>query len=135
MWSFLGKAVVAITTGGSVSKDGRALLGRGCAAHAAVHFPDLADRLGRMLQERGNHVHLLYAGLISFPVEETAWSLPDPRLIRRSALELRELADCEGWGQIVVPRPGCGYGGLVWQEVKPLLEPLLDERFIMITAA
>ena len=134
LWDYQGRAILALTTNGSLSRDQRAILGRGCARQAGERFPDLAQRLGALLQQRGNHVHELGDGLVSFPVEETAWSLPDPRLIRRSAQELRELADRAGYQLILVPRPGCGYGGLSWPEVRPLLADLFDERFLVISA-
>ena len=134
LWDYQGRAVLALTTNGSLSRDQRAILGRGCARQAGERFPDLAERLGALLHERGNHVHELGDNLVSFPVEETAWSLPDPRLIRRSAQELRALADRAGYKLILVPRPGCGYGGLSWPEVRPLLADLFDERFLVIAA-
>jgi len=134
IWEYLGRAVIAITTNGSLSRDGRAVLGRGCARQAGERFPALPARLGALIREHGNHVQVIGDGLVSFPVEETAWSLPDPGLIARSARELRELADRERWETIVVPRPGCGGGGLRWREVGPLLMELFDERFLVISA-
>lgn len=135
IWSYAGKAVIAITTNGSVTRDGRAVMGRGTARQAAARFPDLPRTLGALLREQGNHVHELGNDLISFPVEETPWSLPDKRLIRQSAQELRQLADRHGWPLVVVPRPGCGGGGMDWQEVRPILEEHFDERFIVVSAA
>lgn len=129
---YLGRAVVAITTSGSVARDGRAVLGRGCARQAAEWMPGMAARLGTLIAARGNHVHDLGAGLVSFPVEDSAWSPPDLTLIARSARELRTLADLKGWKSVVVPRPGCGGGGLPWKLVRPLLAPHFDERFVVI---
>lgn len=134
VWDYLDSAVVVITTNCQVDHRGHAVLGRGCARQAQEYFPDLAERLGRLLLEQGVRVHELGGGLVSFPIEETAWSTPDLRLIRRSAAQLRELADRRGWEKVVVPRPGCGGGGLEWKEVKPVLADLLDERFYVITA-
>lgn len=134
IWDHLGCAVIAITTNGTVAASGTALFGRGCARQALAYFPDLNQRLGRLLREGGNHVHYLGDGIVSFPVEETPWENPDPRLIGRSARELRELADRHGWERVVVPRPGCGGGGLDWREVRPLLEEVFDDRFLVITA-
>lgn len=134
IWEYLGEAVIAVTTSGSVGKTGRAVMGRGVARQAAERFPLLPEELGRRLLKEGNHVHLLGSGIVSFPVEETAWSCPDLRLIARSAGELRRLADRESWRTVVVPRPGCGGGGLDWSEVRPLLERYFDERFIVVAA-
>jgi len=134
LWDYQGRAVLALTTNGSLSRDHRAILGRGCARQAGERFADLTQRLGALLHAHGNHVHELGDSLVSFPVEETAWSTPDPHLIRRSAQELRALADRASYQLIIVPRPGCGHGGLSWQEVRPLLADLFDERFLIISA-
>ena len=133
IWAYAGTSIIAITTNGSVTRDGRAIFGRGVARQAASRFPGLAVTAGRLLVERGNHVCSLGNGVVTFPVEETPWSLPDLRLIARSAEELRLLADLSGWQRIVVPRPGCGGGGLSWRDVQPLLEACLDDRFVVIS--
>lgn len=134
IWDYLGTAIIAITTSGSLTRDGRAVLGHGCARQAAERFPALALQLGGILREQGNHVHDLGNGLVSFPVEESAWSLPDLSLIARSAQELRCLVDCRGWQRVIVPRPGCGGGGLEWREVRHLLMPRFDGRFMVISS-
>jgi len=134
LWSYQGRGVLVLTTNGSLTRAGRAVLGRGCARQAGERYPDLALRLGTLLRDHGNHVHELGDELVSFPVEETAWSHPDPRLIRRSAEELRALVDRAGFQLVIVPRPGCGFGGLSWPEVRPLLADLFDERFLVISA-
>lgn len=133
IWRFAPDSLLVITTNGTVSRDGRAVFGRGLARDALHRFPDLADILGSLLAKEGNHVFYLGNGLVSFPVEESPWSLPDLRLISRSAGELRALADSSSWQRIVVPRPGCGGGGLAWDEVKPLLERWFDDRFLVIS--
>lgn len=135
IWDYLGKAVICIGTNGHLTKKGRAVLGRGCARQAGELFADLPARLGALLSTGGNHVQVIGEGLVSFPVEESPWATPELRLIRRSAQELRALADLHGWREIVVPRPGCGGGGLAWQEVRPLLEDIFDDRFVVISAA
>jgi hypothetical protein len=134
LWTYLGKGMIAITTNGYVTWDGRAMLGQGVARQAGERFPNLALRLGQVIREGGNHVLELGDGLVSFPVEDSPWSLPDLRLIRRSAEELRALADERGWSLVIVPRPGCGGGGLDWGEVAPVLRGHFDERFVVITS-
>lgn len=132
IWEYAETAVIAITTNGSLTRDGRAIFGRGVARQAGARHPGLAEKVGELVARMGNHVCVAGYGIVTFPVEETPWSLPDLRLIARSAAELRAVADRSGWDQIVVPRPGCGGGGLAWRDVKPLLEPCFDQRFIVI---
>lgn len=135
LWDYLGRAVIAITTNGYVTRDGRAVLGYGVARQAGELFPDLERRLGRVLREGGNHVHDLGDGLVSFPVEDSPWALPDLELISCSARELVEMVDRKGWPNVIVPRPGCGGGGLSWKHVAPILEEYFDHRFQVITSS
>ena len=132
VWEYVERGIVVITTNGSLTRDGCAIFGRGVARQAVARYPGIAEILGRLIAEGGSHAYDLGNGLATFPVEETPWSLPDLRIIARSAAELRQLADRSGWMQIVVPRPGCGGGGLAWKDVKPLLADIFDERFIVI---
>lgn len=126
-------AVVAVTTNGLVAAGGRAHVGSGTALQASKRFPWFAARLGEALAARGNHVALLGERVVSFPVEHTPFDLPDPDLIARSARELVRLCDAERWAEVALPRPGCGGGGLDWSEVSPLLAPVLDHRFLVVT--
>lgn len=134
LWDHLGTAIVAVTTCGAVDRRGRAILLRGCGKQARERFPDLPERLGRLLQAGGNHVHDLGDGLVSFPVEEDPYEIPGLGLIERSCCELVTLVNARGWSEIVVPRPGCGGGGLAWNDVRPLLERHFDDRFRIISA-
>jgi hypothetical protein len=126
-------AIVAITTGGMVDRYGRCLMPRGCARQAKERFPDLPHLLGELLRTRGNHVFDLGRRIVSFPVETSPYNRPDPHLVERSSRELVVLADRLRWRRLVVPRPGCGGGGLEWADVRPILERHFDERFRVIT--
>lgn len=126
-------AVVAITTNGAVNKVGKATMLRGCARQARARYPDLLQTLGALIRQHGNHVFDLGHQIVSFPVEVDPYQVPEMRLIEQSCRELVELADYKGWQKIVVPRPGCGSGGLNWPEIKTLLERHFDERFHVIT--
>ena len=119
MWSYLGQAVIAITTGGAVSRSGRCAMPRGCAAQARERFAGLDAQLGKLIQDCGNHVHCLDHGLVSFPVEHTPYEVPSLTLIERSCAELVQMADEKEWPQIVVPRPGCGGGRLKLEGCAP----------------
>ena len=125
--------VVAITTGGLIEKGGVCAMPRGCARQAKKRFPGLEWTLGQQILMHGNHVFDLGQRVLNFPVEESPYEVPDPRLIERSCHELVELADYKGWQKVIVPRPGCGDGGLLWQDIKPKLEAILDDRFLIIS--
>jgi len=126
-------AVVAITTNGAVNKVGRAIMLRGCARQARDRYPELLQTLGTLIRRHGNHVFDLGHQIVSFPVETDPYQVPEMGLIDQSCRELVELADYKGWQKVVVPRPGCGGGGLEWLEVKTILERHFDERFHVIT--
>lgn len=134
IWDYQEKAIIAITTNGSVSRNGKAIMGRGVAAQAAGLFQSLSESLGTAIKNGGNHVHYINNNIVSFPVEHSPFEIPDLHLIKRSAEELAQKADELGWSLIVVPRPGCGGGGLLWKDVKPILENIFDQRFIIISA-
>jgi len=132
-----------ITTNGDVRKDGRAVMGRGVARQAAQRWPSLRLRLGDLiagseafhLPAYGNHVHHLgsfYNGnLVSFPVKHHWQDTADLSLIVQSCRELVKLTTKMNWRFVLMPRPGCGNGGLTWDVVKPMIQPLLDDRFFI----
>lgn len=122
-------ARVAITTGGLVSKKGVCAMPRGCARQARERFPGIERILGKMISLYGNHVHDLGNRIVSFPVENSPYENPDTRLIEQSCRELVDLVDRKGWDNIIVPRPGCGGGGLEWTDVSKILDRNFDDRF------
>jgi len=150
LWE-LGKNAdaVVITTNGFVKKNGHAVMGRGCAREARDRWAGLDLRLGTLIRIHGNRCFRFAASLpnnegsclVSFPVKpergldgEPGWSCPaEMWLIRQSARQLVEMADKFGWGSVVLPRPGCGNGGLDWDDVRPILEAILDDRFTVVT--
>lgn len=131
MWA-LPADVRAVTTNGIVKSNGAAVMGRGVALQAQAHFHGCDLVLGQLLQEGGNHVHVLCEDLVSFPVKHHWRDPADPELIRRSAHELVALTDAHGWQRVVVPRPGCGAGQLHWSEVRAIIAPIFDDRFVVV---
>lgn len=127
--------VVAVTTNGLVVPNGLAILGRGTAFQAGKRYPWFAARLGASLATHGNHVAHLGERIVSFPVEHSPLEPADPSLVARSAQELRALADAEGWTEVALGRPGCGGGGLLWPDVRKVIAPVLDDRFLVVTLA
>lgn len=147
-------------------------MGRGIALQTKNLYPWLPARLGKCIEENGNHVSLLVSeywwprlpisstpahnNLVSFPVKDVAEIVEEGKknlvehakhlysvgalapgyhcnarldIIERSCIELAEMANRMRWTHIVLTRPGCGAGGLNWQEVRPILKKHLDDRF------
>ena len=126
-------AVVVITTNGAVTRDGKAIMLRGCACQAKERYPELTPLIRPLLDLHGMQVFELGRRIVSFPVEADPYQNPELCLIEQSCRELVELVDIKGWQRIVVPRPGCGGGGLAWDYVRPVLEQYFDERFYVIS--
>ena len=140
LWTYPA-SVVVITTNGFVKKNGECVMGRGCALEAKRKNPAIPKMLGDLIRDHGNHVHIIFRGnplclspmIVSFPVKHAWFEKADPALIERSAHELVALADEMKWITLVMPRPGCGNGGLDWDDVRPLIAPILDDRFVVIS--
>lgn len=135
-----------ITTNGSLTSKGLAIMGAGVAKQARNRYPDLPKRLGEILQ--GYRKVLLGPSLLGFNKEDTGYDrnliifptkyewtdeFSSLKLIKESASMLRYLATRRGDETFAIPRPGCGNGNLRWQEdVKPILEPILPDNVHII---
>lgn len=144
LWQIGAEAdAIVITTNGAVRGDGGAVMGRGCAYEATLLHPWLQLTLGDKLREFGNHLFVfnfspetgeaLHPSLVTFPVKHHWSQAADPALIRSSAHELAVHVFWEKWERVVLPQPGCGNGRLRWEDVKPILEEVLDDRFTCVT--
>ena len=153
MWSVVADAY-CVTTNGVTRKDGRLVMGAGVAKDFNMKFKGVDRVLGSMVESNGNNVY--YANLydpslskvwtlngvqynvVSFPTKHH-WSQPsDLGLIEKSAKQLKELADVYKWTKIVIPMPGCGLGGLKWNDVQEVLIEAwgeTDDRFIVVSNA
>lgn len=142
LWTMRADAV-CITTNGYVTTAGRGVMGRGVAAQAKRRFPGIDKALGEALTKNGNHVQIIAwwgdgVALVAFPVKHVWRDAADLGLIRRSCAELVVLADNprgkagRTWERILLPRPGCGNGRLRWEDVSPIVEPLLDDRVVIV---
>jgi hypothetical protein len=119
-----------ITTNGFVKKNGECVMGRGCAKEAAKKWPELPKALGDHIKKHGNTLGIdEERKLIFFPVKHNWWEKADVELIKANAVLLHNFfGKNRMWldKTCVMPRPGCGNGGLKWEDVKPLLEVLPD---------
>jgi O-acetyl-ADP-ribose deacetylase (regulator of RNase III) len=143
IWQALNMGVACcIPVNCIVKRNGELVMGAGLAKAFAQRFPVLPMMLGMTFQQLGAGVHVVRCSentdvgcsireLISFPTK-FAYSAPsDLMLIQASAKELLEVADTAGLKQVYLPKVGCGLGGLRWAEVFPILDEILDERFLI----
>jgi len=122
--------------------DGTLVMGAGVAKDFATRFPDIPKIWGEatLLIKNGKlksniivTPHSDDLSLVSFPTKYNWKDKSDLDLIKRSAIQLYTISQALGWKKILLPRPGCSNGGLLWgSQVKPLLETILDERFWVI---
>lgn len=141
IWDYhkqLGYAI-AITTNGTIKKDGTAVMGAGVAKQAVEVVSDLPLILGTALKIGGNNLRYLTDDILSFPVKHNWWEKADIVLIERSAKQLMDfLNNCykevefTHIKKVVLVRPGCGNGKLKWEDVKLIIEPILDDRVLII---
>lgn len=146
MWKYFSddekykRYVICITTNGFVKNNGKAVMGRGCAAEAAKRMPDLPERLGQLIKEKGNRVILQPLGcddafpecrILTFPVKHNWWEEGDLSLIKKSVKQLKEIAGKSKEFNFILPRPGCGNGHLDWKDVKPLLKDLPENVWVI----
>jgi hypothetical protein len=126
-----------VTTNGTVTK-GKNVMGGGCAAEAATKFPWLPTAYGERQLSHGNHVFAFRADagaewLLMMPVKHEVWEGASLHLIKRSAAEMVVVANALGLLEVIVPRPGSGLGGLDYKVVRQFIEPVFDDRFLVIT--
>lgn len=142
LWAYPAQ-VVCITTNGFVKANGTCVMGRGCAREARDRFRGIDKHLGDLIKRHGNRPMKLQqfqrdpedsgTWIVSFPTKHVWADKSDPALIVDSATKLVAMADKFNWTSVVLPRPGCGNGGLDWDAVRPLIESVLDDRFTVIT--
>lgn len=142
LWTCSGVKVIPTNGIAFDVKEGRtkAVMGAGVALQARQRFPGIEYDLGRLLKTHGNRVHVIQRGavwdesttIITFPTKHHFHDQSDIALIERSARQLVEVVDEYGFPKVVLPRPGCGLGGLKWKQVCPVIERHLDGRFWVV---
>jgi len=152
MWDVKFVDAVCIPTNGILKKNGELVMGAGIAKVAKEKFPKLPKILGDYVAQYGNKV--FYCGehnglsYLSFPTKHHWKDSSDIKLITESCKQLVRMVDKFGqcveiedgvqklkqkWSTIVLPRVGCGLGGLKWSNVSKILKNYLDDKYYVIT--
>lgn len=138
IWGLIGIAnAICVTTNGILKSDGSLVMGGGIALQAAKKFTGIDQRLGAKVRDKGNvpHIGAVKEGtyIVSFPTKYDWKDNSSMLLILQSAKALVKMADENDWSYVAMPRPGCGLGNLNWEDVKGILIPLFDFRFVICT--
>lgn len=132
------------TTNTRITRLNCLVMGKGIALIFKNQWPWLPEEWGRRTTSAGKpHVLVTivsrpgggvgYVHLVSFPTKED-WRNPSSlSLIERSAKQLQIIIEAMGWRNVLLPRPGCANGGLSWNDVRPVLLPVFDDRITIIT--
>ncbi|MCK4666903.1 hypothetical protein KAU33_09150 [Candidatus Dependentiae bacterium] len=108
------------------------------ASQAKEFDSDVAYFFARHVEAHGNTPCLFHRGInpnfCSLPIKFNPYDTPELDLIERSIKLIVKIMDKDKKNllKIALPRPGCGINELDWEtQVRPLIEPLLDDRFII----
>lgn len=127
---------ICITTNGVVKSNGELVMGAGIAKEASDRFPQLTRYFGSLVFLDGNIPHCFITDkekiIFSFPTKNNYKNKSVLYLIENSCKELKFLVDYNKLKKVILPRPGCGLGGLKWDVVKPICEKYFDDRFFII---
>ncbi len=129
IWDFYGKGYyVVVPTNGHVNGSGENPMGRGVALQASKLFNKLDMAIGNQIKKNGNHVYYFERQrLFTFPTKAYWKDNATLELIEQSCKELKKFLDTFSKVKIVMPKVGCGWGKLNWEEVKPLIERYFAE--------
>jgi O-acetyl-ADP-ribose deacetylase (regulator of RNase III) len=128
---------ICFTNNGVISTNNELVMGGGIALQFKRRWPELPKKFGQQIMRRGNIPHAIVTNdgvtVVNYPTKYH-WRNPSSlSLIEQSAKDLVELANKEGWTHVYLPRPGVGLGQLDWDsQVRPAIEPILDDRFIIL---
>jgi len=140
LWDYHQKHgfICCITTNGFLKRNGEAVMGAGCAKEAVKIHPRLPWILGSHILNNGNTVGWLLPtnsildSLIAFPVKHKWWQKADIFLIKQSSRQLANIAKNNLALTFLLPRPGCGNGGLRWKDVKKEIKDILSISNVMV---
>lgn len=122
-----------VTTNGSLKRNGDLVMGAGLALQAAKRFPGLPSRLGYLVKMFGNKSYILDdLKIISLPTKEHWKDKSDLKFVINSVKYMKYLVDAAGITKVASVKPGSGLGGLSWDDLKPHLDSILDDRFTIV---
>jgi len=118
-------------------------MGAGIAGEAAARYPDLPLLYGSYLEKAHYSTDVILipgSRLILFPTKVNWKDSSILELIEKNAQQLVNrvqefLIFNQNWPSIphiYLPPPGCGLGRLKWEDVEPVISPILDDNFTVV---
>lgn len=138
-------SVICCTTNTCLNKKGELVMGAGIAKFFKEEYDFLPKVWGEKLKrmKKRNLPQIMVdltidvkhgekiKYLVAFPTKTDFKKNSTLELIENSAKQLEFITDSFGWDKILLPKPGCSNGGLLWEDVKGVLS-FLDDRFHVI---
>ena len=130
-------SVIVIPTNTTVGKHKRAIMGRGLAAQANKLYPMLSGLYGRRISKGTTIDGFTYfrkLGLIMLPVKRHYSDIADIKLIASGMELVAELMHAMGDAirRVYVPMLGCGFGGLSYEVVLPIILQHYVKRMVIV---
>ena len=128
---------IVVPTNGMLNQFGDMVMGKGVAKQAVEQIPGVDKEMGRALLLHGNFPYVCAMKhkdgrmVMSFPTKNHWRDKALPHLIARSSRDLHSIALLNPQRAYILPRPGCGNGGLEWDDVRPLVEHLPNNVFVI----
>lgn len=132
---------ICFTSNGIVKANGELVMGAGVAKAFRNFFPRIANAAGKAVKRNGNMCQIVFTesynltnaprhtlSVIAFPTKHNWRNPSDIKLIEKSAKELMRLVEQYNWKSVALTKPGCGMGGLKWESVKKVIDPIFDNR-------
>jgi hypothetical protein len=105
-------------------------MGMGLAYQCNRLIKGMSVALGKLINQHGNHVFLFdRQKIITFPTKAHWRGDADLELIKESCIKLRTLMELQTHLKVVMPKVGCGNGNLTWEQVAPVVQEILGEKF------
>ena len=119
---------ICIPTNGIINSSRDAVMGAGLAKVMKEKYAGCQTVLGVLLEKRGNIVQEFWNDstvYLAFPTKENWKDNSSLDLIEQSCIQLVDLQEKKQYEKIILPKVGCGFGGLQFE----IVEPILDKYF------
>lgn len=139
-----GYDLLVFPSNGVVLKSERLVMGAGVAKDFKERYKGLDFRLGKYLlmndayykDDRGVYQYGCLvdreSGIAAIQTKMHWQDDSSPSLIKWGCRLLSMHCEALGFNNVLMTRPGCGLGNLVWKDVKSSVKTILDDRFTIV---